>query len=155
MDMRAGTDTALARVVKVFGAAHPHQANLFANRRANRMKVLVHDGIGIWLAAQVPAPRPLSPKKAEPKEPDESDINVPRWWPLAVLRGSFMRRCHGRREVLCVGRLLPICCRSRMGGIELKQSSPPARTIDTYIVAIVSLLYNLFHQIKSHTGAKK
>ena len=26
MDMRAGTDTALARVVKVFGAAHPHQA---------------------------------------------------------------------------------------------------------------------------------
>ena len=50
MDMRAGTDTALARVVKVFGAAHPHQAYLFANRRANRMKVLVHDGIGIWLA---------------------------------------------------------------------------------------------------------
>ena len=49
MDMRAGTDTALARVVKVFGAAHPHTAYLFANRRANRMKVLVHDGIGIWL----------------------------------------------------------------------------------------------------------
>jgi transposase len=24
MDMRAGTDTALARVVKVFGAARPH-----------------------------------------------------------------------------------------------------------------------------------
>ena len=41
MDMRAGTDTALARVVKVFGAAHPHPAYLFANRRANRMKVLV------------------------------------------------------------------------------------------------------------------
>ena len=52
MDMRAGTDTALARVVKVFGAAHPHQAYLFANRRANRMKVLVLDGIGIWLAAR-------------------------------------------------------------------------------------------------------
>ena len=52
MDMRVGTDTALARVVKVFGAAHPHQAYLFANRRANRMKVLVHDGIGIWLAAR-------------------------------------------------------------------------------------------------------
>ncbi len=52
MDMRAGTDTALARVVKVFGAAHPHQAYLFANKRANRMKVLVHDGIGIWLAAR-------------------------------------------------------------------------------------------------------
>jgi transposase len=52
MDMRAGTDTALARVVGVFGAAHPHTAYLFANRRANRMKVLVHDGIGIWLAAR-------------------------------------------------------------------------------------------------------
>ena len=52
MDMRGGADTALARVVKVFGAAHPHQAYLFANRRASRMKVLVHDGIGIWLAAR-------------------------------------------------------------------------------------------------------
>jgi transposase len=52
MDMRAGTDTALARVVSVFGAAHPHTAYLFANARGNRMKVLVHDGIGIWLAAR-------------------------------------------------------------------------------------------------------
>ena len=52
LDMRAGTDTALGRVVQVFGAAHPHHAYLFANRRANRVKVLVHDGIGIWLAAR-------------------------------------------------------------------------------------------------------
>ncbi|AEC21719.1 hypothetical protein PT7_3179 [Pusillimonas sp. T7-7] len=52
MDMRAGTDTALARVVKVFGAAQPHHAYLFANRRANRLKVLVHDGMGVWLAAR-------------------------------------------------------------------------------------------------------
>jgi transposase len=52
LDMRAGFDTALARVVTVFGAAHPHHAYLFANRRANRLKVLVHDGIGIWLAAR-------------------------------------------------------------------------------------------------------
>lgn len=51
-DMRAGTESALSRVVKVFGAAHPHHAYLFANRRANRMKVLVHDGIGVWLAAR-------------------------------------------------------------------------------------------------------
>ena len=49
LDMRAGTDTALARVVAVFGAAQPHCAYLFANKRANRMKVLVHDGVGIWL----------------------------------------------------------------------------------------------------------
>jgi transposase len=52
LDMRAGTETAMARVVKVFGAARPHHAYLFANRRANRMKVLVHDGIGVWLAAR-------------------------------------------------------------------------------------------------------
>ena len=52
LDMRAGTESALARVVQVFGAADPHQAYLFANRRANRMKVLVHDGIGVWLAAR-------------------------------------------------------------------------------------------------------
>lgn len=52
MDMRAGTETALARVVNVFGAAHPHHAYVFANRRGNRMKVLVHDGIGVWLAAR-------------------------------------------------------------------------------------------------------
>ena len=31
LDMRAGTDTALARVVTVFGAVHPHHAYLFAN----------------------------------------------------------------------------------------------------------------------------
>ncbi len=52
LDMRAGTESALARVVKVFGAAHPHHAYLFTNKRANRMKVLVHDGIGVWLAAR-------------------------------------------------------------------------------------------------------
>jgi len=48
MDMRAGTETALARVVAVFGAAQPHCAYLFANR----MKVLLHEGLGIWLAAR-------------------------------------------------------------------------------------------------------
>ena len=52
LDMRAGIDSCLSRVVQVFGSAHPHTAYLFANRRANRMKVLVHDGIGIWLAAR-------------------------------------------------------------------------------------------------------
>lgn len=52
LDMRAGIDSALGRVVKIFGAAHPHTAYLFANARANRMKVLVHDGLGFWLAAR-------------------------------------------------------------------------------------------------------
>ncbi|GAB3395130.1 IS66 family insertion sequence element accessory protein TnpB [Azotobacter armeniacus] len=52
LDMRAGTETALARVVAVFGAAKPHNAYLFANKRANRLKVLVHDGFGVWLASR-------------------------------------------------------------------------------------------------------
>ncbi|MCE2880383.1 MAG: IS66 family insertion sequence element accessory protein TnpB [Comamonadaceae bacterium] len=47
LDMRAGFDKALARVVQVFGAAHPHHAYLFANVRSYRMKVLVHDGFGL------------------------------------------------------------------------------------------------------------
>jgi hypothetical protein len=43
--MRAGTEAAPARVVRVFSAARLHQAHLFANRRANRMKVLAHTAI--------------------------------------------------------------------------------------------------------------
>jgi transposase len=42
MDMRAGTDTTLARVVQVFGSARPHHAYIFPNRRSTRLKVLVH-----------------------------------------------------------------------------------------------------------------
>ena len=52
LDMRAGTDTALARVIAVFGAAQPHHAYVFANQRANRIKILVHDGVGLWLTAR-------------------------------------------------------------------------------------------------------
>lgn len=52
VDMRAGSDTLLAQVVAVFGAAQPHHAYCFANRRAKRLKVVVHDGIGIWLAGR-------------------------------------------------------------------------------------------------------
>lgn len=52
LDMRAGTEAALARVVNVFGEARPHHAYLFANRRASRLKTLVHDGVGVWLAAR-------------------------------------------------------------------------------------------------------
>ncbi|MFC8752891.1 IS66 family insertion sequence element accessory protein TnpB [Pseudomonas oryzihabitans] len=51
MDMLYDTETALARVVSVFGAAKPHCAYIFANRRAYRTIILMHDGVGIWLAA--------------------------------------------------------------------------------------------------------
>lgn len=52
LDLRIGLDSALARVVGVFGAAQPHHAYLFTNRRSNRIKVLVHDGFGLWLAVR-------------------------------------------------------------------------------------------------------
>lgn len=52
IDMRAGADRLLARVVQVFGAAQAHHGYLFANARANRIKLLVHDGFGIWCAAR-------------------------------------------------------------------------------------------------------
>jgi transposase len=52
LDLRIGMDTALARVVAMFGAAQPHHAYLFTNKRANRIKVLVHDGFGVWLAVR-------------------------------------------------------------------------------------------------------
>lgn len=52
LDMRAGMDTLLAQVVAVFGEARPHHAYLFSNRRGTRLKVLVHDGFGVWLACR-------------------------------------------------------------------------------------------------------
>lgn len=52
VDMRAGPDTLLAHVVREFGKAPAHHAFLFTNKRCNRLKVLIHDGHGIWLLAR-------------------------------------------------------------------------------------------------------
>jgi transposase len=52
MDMRAGAERLLARVVQVFGGAQAHHGYLFANARATRIKLLVHDGFGVWCAAR-------------------------------------------------------------------------------------------------------
>jgi len=52
IDMRAGTERLLARVVAVFGAAQAHHGYLFANARGTRLKLLVHDGFGVWCAAR-------------------------------------------------------------------------------------------------------
>lgn len=45
LDMRAGTDTALAKVIAVFGAAHPHHAYLWAYSPGSfgDMKAVVYD----------------------------------------------------------------------------------------------------------------
>ena len=52
VDMRAGADRLLAAVVQVFGAAQAHHGYLFANARGTRIKLLVHDGFGVWCAAR-------------------------------------------------------------------------------------------------------
>jgi transposase len=36
----------------VFGQAQAHNAYVFVNKRATRMKVLIHDGFGLWLCAR-------------------------------------------------------------------------------------------------------
>ena len=51
-DMRAGADRLLDSVVQVFGSAQAHHGYLFANQRATRIKLLVHDGFGVWCAAR-------------------------------------------------------------------------------------------------------
>ena len=52
VDMRAGADRLIARVVEVFGAAQVHHGYLFANARGTRMKLVVHDGFGVWCATR-------------------------------------------------------------------------------------------------------
>lgn len=52
IDMRAGADRLLASVVQVFGGAQAHHGYLFANARSTRIKLLVHDGFGVWCAAR-------------------------------------------------------------------------------------------------------
>lgn len=52
IDMRTGVDRLLASVVQVFGAAQAHHGYLFANARASRIRLLVHDGFGVWCAAR-------------------------------------------------------------------------------------------------------
>lgn len=51
-DMRAGADRLLAAVVNTVGCAHAHHGYLFANARATRLKLLVHDGFGVWCATR-------------------------------------------------------------------------------------------------------
>lgn len=52
IDMRTGVDRLLAGVVQVFGAAQAHHGYLFSNARASRIRLLVHDGFGVWCAAR-------------------------------------------------------------------------------------------------------
>ena len=51
-DMRAGTDRLLNIVINTIGQARAHHGYLFANARATRIKLVVHDGFGVWCATR-------------------------------------------------------------------------------------------------------
>ena len=51
-DMRAGADRLLNVVVNTVGQARAHHGYLFANARATRIKLLAHDGFGVWCATR-------------------------------------------------------------------------------------------------------
>jgi hypothetical protein len=92
VDMRAGADRLLARVVEVFGAAQAHHGYLFANTRATRMKLLVHDGFGVWCAT-----RRLNqgPTRAPQRCPHSLLRSSMRWsW---AYPGSACRTCSASR----------------------------------------------------------
>lgn len=49
MDMRSGSNTLIAHIIKYQQGIRPHCAYLFYNKTGTRLKILVHDGLGIWL----------------------------------------------------------------------------------------------------------
>lgn len=52
-DLRVGIDALLVQVIRGFAlGAQAHHAYVFANRRADRLKVLVYDGAGMWLCTR-------------------------------------------------------------------------------------------------------
>ena len=47
-DVRAGADRLPDLVINPVGQASPHHGYLFANARATQLKLVVHDGFGVW-----------------------------------------------------------------------------------------------------------
>jgi transposase len=52
VDMRCSAERLLAHVVHALGSANAHHGYVFANVRATRIKMIVHDGFGVWCAAR-------------------------------------------------------------------------------------------------------
>ena len=49
MDMRCGSNKLLAFILQHHQGIRPNCAYLFYNKTGTRLKVLVHDGLGVWL----------------------------------------------------------------------------------------------------------
>ena len=80
MDMRAGTERLLASVVQVFGSAQAHHGYLFTNARFSRIKLLVHDGFGVWCAAR----RLNAGRFVWPREVTKSDAGAAEAAPMTL-----------------------------------------------------------------------
>ncbi len=52
MDMRSGSNKLLAFILQHHPGIRPHCAYLFYNKAGTRLKVLIHDGLGIWLCTR-------------------------------------------------------------------------------------------------------
>jgi hypothetical protein len=52
VDMCCGAERLPAHVVHALGSANAHHSYVFANVRATRIKMLVHDSFGVWCAAR-------------------------------------------------------------------------------------------------------
>lgn len=95
IDMRAGADRLLARVVQVFGSAQSHHGYLFANARATRIKLLVHDGFGVWCAARrlnvgrFEWPRQALPGVDAAGLPGSSAATLPVTLPITLTQAQF------------------------------------------------------------------
>jgi transposase len=52
MDMRSGSNKLLAFILQHHPGIRPHCAYLFYNKAGTRLKILIHDGLGIWLCTR-------------------------------------------------------------------------------------------------------
>ena len=52
MDMRSGSNKLIAHIIKHHQGIKPHCAYLFYNKTGTRLKILIHDGLGIWLCTR-------------------------------------------------------------------------------------------------------
>ena len=52
MDMRSGSNKLLAFILEKHHGIKPHCAYLFYNKTGTRLKILIHDGLGIWLCTR-------------------------------------------------------------------------------------------------------
>jgi transposase len=92
-DMRAGADRLLAVVVNTLGEARAHHGYLFTNARASRLKLLVHDGFGVWCASRRlnqgrfhwPSPASTAPMALSREQFDALVLGLP-WLRLAQMQ---------------------------------------------------------------------